>query len=96
MEGREDEVALRGLLPSLASDLGKAIENGVLTVMPLHGAGKMNYLLTQRRDSLATMHAFLDDNDAGRSAAKAAEDAGLLTRRHDDGDVPRRKEGLGV
>lgn len=79
VEGVDDERCLRALLPIHAPRLTSSLRDGILTVMPLHGAGNMPYLLTQLRDSLAATHAFLDDDEAGRTAAKAAQDAGLLT-----------------
>jgi hypothetical protein len=38
----------------------------------------LNYLLTQLRDSLASTHAFLDNDEQGRGAAEAADGEGLL------------------
>jgi hypothetical protein len=69
---------MRALLPARSERLADAMRTGVLTVMSLYGAGKMNYLLIQLRDSLAASHAFLDDDEAGRTAAEVAEAAGLL------------------
>ena len=48
-------------------------------IVPLTGAGKIKYVLVQLRDSLASVHAFLDDDAAGREAAATAEGAGLLS-----------------
>jgi putative ATP-dependent endonuclease of the OLD family len=58
--------------------LQKGFESGVLKIMVLHGGGKLNYLLTQLRDSLASTHAFLDNDEQGRAAAEAADGEGLL------------------
>jgi predicted ATPase len=81
VEGEEDARSLRALLPVYTPDLLPALRDGILTIMALHGAGNMPYLLTQLRDSLAATHAFLDDDSAGRNAAQAAQEAGLLTVR---------------
>lgn len=42
VEGRTDQVALTALLPSRSTMLKKAMSDGVLTVLPLHGGGKLN------------------------------------------------------
>lgn len=78
VEGEEDETALQALLAIRDGRLGDALRDGILAITPLFGAGKINYLLTQLRDSLAASHAFLDNDDAGKAAAKAALESGLL------------------
>ena len=78
VEGQEDVTSLRALLAYYSNRLRQAFEDGVLTLYPLGGSGNMSYALTQLRDSLASVHAFLDDDDAGRRAAAAAEEEGLL------------------
>jgi putative ATP-dependent endonuclease of OLD family len=78
VEGQSDELALKALLSSRSETLSSALETGLFTVMPLHGGGKLGYLLTQLRDSLASVHAFLDDDEQGRRAATLAEEEGLL------------------
>ncbi len=78
VEGLDDELAARALLAHRSGRLKSAMTDGVLGLMPLHGAGKINYALAQLRDSLAAVHAFLDDDGAGRDAAGAAENAALL------------------
>ncbi len=50
----------------------------MFTIHKLHGGGKLSYLLSQLRDSLAVTHAFLDNDDQGRQAAQAAQAEGLL------------------
>lgn len=78
VEGPTDSTALHSLLAS-NEKLRPVLEDGLLSLMPLHGSGNINYLLTQVQDSLAATHAFLDNDDAGKAAASASEDAGLLT-----------------
>ena len=79
VEGPTDVTVMRALLADRSKDLNKALGDGLLTITPLHGGGKLNYLVTQLRDSLASIHAFLDDDEQGRRAATAARDEGLLT-----------------
>jgi len=78
VEGQEDETALRPLLAERSEALGRALADGMLTLYPLHGGGNLNYALTQLRDSLAAIHAFLDSDEAGHQAAAAAAAEGLL------------------
>jgi putative ATP-dependent endonuclease of OLD family len=79
VEGQEDERILRALLVDRGGQLVSAMRDGMLTIVTLYGAGKLNYLLTQLRDSLASTHAFLDHDEAGEAAADAARESGLLT-----------------
>ena len=78
VEGESDQIGLKALLCHRSQTLGSALANGLFTIMALHGGGKLTYLLTQLRDSLASVHAFLDDDDQGRQAAAVAEEEGLL------------------
>jgi putative ATP-dependent endonuclease of OLD family len=78
VEGQEDETALRPLLATGSESLERALADGMLTIYPLHGGGNLNYALTQLRDSLAAVHAFLDADEAGHRAADAASAEGLL------------------
>jgi putative ATP-dependent endonuclease of the OLD family len=78
VEGPADEIALKALLENRSATLRSALRAGVFTIHKLHGGGKLNYLLSQLRDSLAVTHAFLDNDDQGRQAAQAAQAEGLL------------------
>jgi energy-coupling factor transporter ATP-binding protein EcfA2 len=77
VEGETDRECLTAVL-AVDSSLARVLNDGLLRLVPLTGAGKLSYLLTQLQDSLASTHAFLDSDQAGREAAKAAQDAGLL------------------
>ncbi len=79
VEGQEDEIALIALLSERSDSLAGAFRDGLLKITPLFGAGKIAYLLSQIRDSLAASHAFLDNDIAGQNAAKAALDSSLLS-----------------
>jgi putative ATP-dependent endonuclease of OLD family len=78
VEGREDERSLRAILASQSQELRRTLEDGTLSLRPLHGGGKLTYVLAELRDSLAAVHAFLDGDAAGEQAALAAEAEGLL------------------
>jgi predicted ATP-dependent endonuclease of OLD family len=77
VEGATDRQALTALL-ALDETLARVLDDGMLRLVPLFGAGNISYLLTQLQDSLASTHAFLDNDQAGRKAADSAEEAGLL------------------
>ncbi len=79
VEGLDDERALRAVLSGRSERLARALADGVVGIVPLTGAGKIKYVLVQLRDSLAAVHAFLDNDSAGREAAASAEGAGLLS-----------------
>ncbi len=78
VEGPEDARAISALLSDRSTSLSTGLSEGTLTLWPLHGGGNLNYVLTQLRDSLAAVHAFLDGDKAGETAALAAEQEGLL------------------
>jgi putative ATP-dependent endonuclease of the OLD family len=79
VEGLDDERALRAVLSDRSERLARALVDGIVGIAPLAGAGKIKYVLVQLRDSLAAVHAFLDDDSAGREAAASSEGAGLLS-----------------
>lgn len=78
VEGPEDELALRALLAERSDALRQALADGTLTIRPLFGGGKLTYVLAELRDSLASVHAFLDHDATGQAAAETAAQEGLL------------------
>lgn len=78
VEGESDERVFRAVLPALASEIGEALRSGDLIVDPIGGAGKLTYKLGLLRTSLCVYHVFLDNDDAGRRAAEAATQEGVL------------------
>lgn len=77
VEGETDEKCLTAFLGT-DDELASVLDDGLLRLVSLFGAGKLPYLLTQLQDSLAGTHAFLDNDQSGKDAAKAAQEAGLL------------------
>ncbi len=76
VEGEEDAVALKALLPVLSEKIGKSLKNNFLIIEPIGGAGNLSYKLSLLKNSLCATHSLLDNDDAGRSAyAKAEKDA---------------------
>lgn len=76
VEGDEDAVALKTLLPILSEKIGKALKNNLLVIEPIGGAGNLSYKLSLLKNALCATHTLLDGDDAGRLAfSKAEKDA---------------------
>lgn len=79
VEGHEDVVALRALLPHLSEKIGRAIRNHQMVIEPIGGAGNLSYKLSLLRTFLCGTHSLLDGDDAGRNAYAKAEKDGLIS-----------------
>lgn len=79
VEGEEDAIALRALLPVLSEKISKALKNNMLIVEPIGGAGNLSYKLSLLRNSLCAVHALLDGDQAGRNAYDKAESDSLIS-----------------
>lgn len=79
VEGEEDAIALRALLPILSEKIGKALKNNMLIVEPIGGAGNLSYKLSLLRNSLCAVHTLLDGDQAGRDAYEKAESDSLIS-----------------
>ena len=79
VEGEEDAIALKALLPVLSEKIGKAIKNNALIIEPIGGAGNLSYKLSLLKNYLCVSHVLLDDDDAGRNAFQKAEKDGLIS-----------------
>jgi putative ATP-dependent endonuclease of the OLD family len=79
VEGQEDVVALRALLPELSEKIGRALRNHQMVIEPIGGAGNLSYKLSLLRTFLCGTHTLLDGDEAGRAAFARAEREGLIT-----------------
>lgn len=79
VEGEEDVIALKALLPILSEKLAKVLKSNLLIIEPIGGAGNLAYKLSLLNNSLCMYHTLLDHDDAGRKAYESAEKSGLLT-----------------
>lgn len=79
VEGEEDAIALRALLPILSEKVGKALRSNALIIEPIGGAGNLSYKLSLLKNFLCVAHVLLDDDDAGKIAFDKAERDGLIT-----------------
>jgi len=79
VEGEDDVISLKALLGEVSEKLKKNINNHMLIIDSIGGAGNLSYKLTLLKNSLCVYHCFLDNDDAGRQAYNAAEEEGLLS-----------------
>lgn len=82
VEGEEDVITLKGLLPTLSEKLAKALKSNLLIVEPIGGAGNLTYKLSLLNNSLCVYHTLLDNDEAGLKGFKAAEKSNLLTQKN--------------
>ncbi|MCE5984849.1 ATP-dependent nuclease [Pseudomonas sp. LF19] len=79
VEGNEDLISMKSLLPQLSEKIAKSLKNHSLIIEPIGGAGNLSYKLSLLRNSLCAVHVLLDGDDAGKEAYLKAEKDGLLT-----------------
>ncbi|WP_434686746.1 ATP-dependent nuclease [Pseudanabaena minima] len=79
VEGAEDAIALKSLLPFLNEKLEKFMKNNLLVIEPIGGAGNLSYKLSLLNNSLCIYHVLLDNDDAGRQSYDKASKEGLVT-----------------
>lgn len=78
VEGNEDKVALRALLPKLSTKLAHALKNHLLVIDPISGAGNLAYKLSTLESQLCVYHVLLDNDEAANKEKERAEGQGLL------------------
>ncbi|SMP23446.1 ATP-dependent nuclease [Chryseobacterium profundimaris] len=74
VEGEEDVISLKALLPYFSEKLSKALKNNLLIIDKLGGATNLSYKLSQLSNSLCTYHVLLDNDDEGKRAYERAID----------------------
>lgn len=78
VEGEEDVVALKSLLPHLSDKISKALKNNILVIEPIGGAGNLSYKLSLLKNFLCQTHTLLDGDEAGKTAFEKAEKDSLI------------------
>ncbi|QFY77106.1 hypothetical protein DUD43_05090 [Alcaligenes faecalis] len=78
VEGNEDVIALKTLLPTLSDVIGTALKQNFLVIEGLAGAGNLSYKLNMLNNALCSAHVLLDHDAAGRLGYEKAESDGLL------------------
>lgn len=78
VEGEDDKIVMEKILPQMSERLKKAIQEGVLIIDYMGGAGNLPYKLSFYRNLQCRYHVLLDNDEAGRRAGQDAEAQGLL------------------
>ncbi len=78
VEGTEDVVALRAILPIYSPKIASALKQNFLVIESIGGAGKLSYKLSMLANALCMVHVALDNDEAGRASYEKAEDEGLI------------------
>lgn len=78
VEGEEDRIALRSILSEMDESLKDRIQSGQLAIDILGGASNLRHRIRLHLDAVCSVHVFLDDDDAGKKALKAALDEKII------------------
>lgn len=78
VEGEEDRIALMQILSEIDQAIEVALKAGRIAFDVLGGAGNLSYRIRMHTDVLCKVHAFLDDDIAGRQSYDKAKKEGLL------------------
>ena len=81
VEGQEDVVSLHALLSHYSDKLKRNLNNHLLIIEPIGGAGSLPYKLSLLKNSLCQYHCLLDNDTAGQQAFDRASSDGLLTNK---------------
>ncbi len=73
VEGEEDAIALKSLLPHFSPKIAKALKSNIMVIDKLGGASNLSYKLSLLSHSLCSFHVLLDNDDAGITAYEKAE-----------------------
>lgn len=79
VEGEEDAIAMKALLPVLSEKIGKALRNNHLIIEPIGGAGNLSYKLSLLKNALCATHTLLDGDQAAKEAYTKAERDSLIS-----------------
>lgn len=78
VEGEEDVIVLKALLPYLSEKINKALKNNYLIIEKIGGASNLSYKLSMLSNALCTYLVLLDNDEAGRASYQKAIDDKLL------------------
>jgi hypothetical protein len=78
VEGDEDALVLGVWLSRLSQKVQSALANGNLVIDTLNGATNLKYKAGLYKTQLCNVHAFVDNDETGRSAVEAAVSVGVL------------------
>ncbi|MFA9431176.1 ATP-dependent endonuclease [Egicoccus sp. AB-alg2] len=81
VEGASDQRILQAIIPTLSQSCARALGSGEMGIQALHGGTNLSYRLGELESGLCIPHAFLDDDQSGRTAVTRALDLGLIRDR---------------
>ena len=79
VEGEDDANALSKILPCYSETVGDALQNNVIVIKPLGGAGNLSHDLADLKHCMCKYVVLLDNDSAGINAAEKAIRNGLAT-----------------
>ncbi|HHM9319911.1 TPA: ATP-dependent endonuclease [Pseudomonas aeruginosa] len=78
VEGETDTASVRSILENISATLKKAFREGLLTIKSLDGASKLPFNVHLYQGIMCDIHAFVDDDQAGRAAVTSLLESGSL------------------
>lgn len=78
VEGDEDVIALTSILSHESQAIAKALKQKNLVIEPIGGAGNLSYKLTLLSNALCVTHVLLDNDEAGTTAYRKAEEDKII------------------
>lgn len=78
VEGQDDAIVLQSWLSEISADLRAHLSSGGLAIDTLNGASNLKYKASLHKAHVCAVHAFLDNDEAGRKAVTDAKDAGAI------------------
>lgn len=78
VEGEDDKIILEAIFSKQSEMLQEAIQNQMLVVDYVGGAGNLSYKLHELKNGLCNYHVYFDNDEAGRLATDKAMEVDLL------------------
>lgn len=78
VEGEDDKISLKKILPALSQVISKAFDNDVLKIEEIGGASNLSYKLASLNNQLCIYHVLLDNDKAGRDSFEKAKKENLI------------------
>lgn len=78
VEGEDDVIALKAILPTLSEKLNKSLKSSLLIIEAIGGAGNLPYKLSTLNNTLCVYHCLLDNDQAGKNAFQKSQQEKLL------------------
>lgn len=82
VEGDDDVRFVRRMLTDVSDSLASALDSGSLAITAVDGASKLSLAVSYYRDALCMVHAFVDDDVAGRQSLERLLAEGTLGMAH--------------